>query len=93
MKEKYRNTETDTTGHRMDSGSIIVTLSEASLSNLRADLLAYAAAKKSTQWIMESLAVSLAPYNIRVKRDRPRVSPTTRDRRNSMVPTLRYERM
>jgi len=66
MKEKYRNTETDTTGHRMDSGSIIVTLSEASLSNLRADLLAYAAAKKSTQWIMESLAVSLAPYNIRV---------------------------
>lgn len=66
MKEKYSYIEFDSTGHRVDSGSIIVTLSEASVSNLRADLLAYAAAKKSTQWIMESLAVSLAPYNIRV---------------------------
>ncbi len=66
MKEKYRDVKPDSTGHRNDSGSIIVTLSEASLSNLRADLLAYAAAKKSTQWIMENLAVTLAPYNIRV---------------------------
>lgn len=66
MKEKYRNIKPDKTGHVPDSGSIIVTLSEAVISNLRADLLVYAAAKKASQWIMENLAVSLAPYNIRV---------------------------
>jgi NAD(P)-dependent dehydrogenase (short-subunit alcohol dehydrogenase family) len=66
MREKYRHVTADETGHKSDSGSIIVTLSEAVLSNLRADLLVYAAAKKASQWIMENLAVSLAPYNIRV---------------------------
>ena len=66
MKSKYEAIEANKTGHKSDSGAIVVTLSEAVISNLRSDLLAYAAAKKSTQWIMESLAVSLARYNIRV---------------------------
>lgn len=66
MAPKYSAIPPNETGHKDDSGAIIVTLSEAAISNLRDDLLAYAAAKKATQWIMESLAASLAYKNIRV---------------------------
>jgi gluconate 5-dehydrogenase len=53
-------------GHRHDSGSIIVTLSEASLCPLRDDLIAYAAAKRASLSVMETLAAVLGPKNIRV---------------------------
>ena len=66
MAPKYREIEPDETGHRPDSGAIVVTLSEAAVSNLRDDLLAYAAAKKASEWIMQNLAVSLGKDNIRV---------------------------
>ena len=66
MAPKYESMPSDETGHRQDSGSIIVTLSEAALSPLRDDLLAYAAAKKACHWVMRSLAATLGPKNIRV---------------------------
>ncbi len=66
MAPKYESMPSDETGHRPDSGSIIVTLSEAALSPLRDDLLAYAAAKKACHWVMRSLAATLGPKNIRV---------------------------
>jgi NAD(P)-dependent dehydrogenase (short-subunit alcohol dehydrogenase family) len=53
-------------GHRHDSGAIVVTLSEASLCPLRDDVIAYAAAKRASLSIMESLAAVLGPRNIRV---------------------------
>jgi len=66
MAPRYAAVKPDTTGHRQDSGAIIVTLSEAALCPLRDDLLAYAAAKRATLSIMESLAAILGPNNIRV---------------------------
>jgi 3-oxoacyl-[acyl-carrier protein] reductase len=66
MAPKYESAAADAMGHRHDSGSIIVTLSEAALSPLRDDLLAYAAAKKACHWVMRSLAATLGPKNIRV---------------------------
>jgi NAD(P)-dependent dehydrogenase (short-subunit alcohol dehydrogenase family) len=66
MAPRYGHLQPDSTGHRPDSGAVVVTLSEASLCPLRDDLLAYAAAKKATQWSMQSLAASLGPHNIRV---------------------------
>jgi NAD(P)-dependent dehydrogenase (short-subunit alcohol dehydrogenase family) len=66
MAPKYESIPQDEMGHRHDSGSIVVTLSEAALSPLRDDLLAYAAAKKACHWVMRSLAATLGPKNIRV---------------------------
>jgi NAD(P)-dependent dehydrogenase (short-subunit alcohol dehydrogenase family) len=66
MAPHYAGIEADETGHRPDSGSIVVTLSETSLCPLRDDLLAYAAAKRASLSVMESLAATLGPQNIRV---------------------------
>jgi NAD(P)-dependent dehydrogenase (short-subunit alcohol dehydrogenase family) len=66
MAPKYSAIDADASGHRPDSGSIVVTLSESALNPLRDDLLAYAAAKKATHWILRSLAATLGPMNIRV---------------------------
>lgn len=66
MTPRYEAIEPDEMGHRYDSGAIVVTLSEASLCPLRDDLLAYAAAKRATLALMESLAAILGPRNIRV---------------------------
>jgi NAD(P)-dependent dehydrogenase (short-subunit alcohol dehydrogenase family) len=66
MSPCYRTMEADATGHRSDSGSIIVTLSETVFFPLRDDLIAYAAAKRACLSVMESLAATLGPQNIRV---------------------------
>jgi len=66
MAPKYKMIPQDEMGHRHDSGSIVVTLSEAALNPLRDDLIAYAAAKKACHWVMKSLASTLGPKNIRV---------------------------
>jgi len=66
MAPRYAAIKPDDTGHRADSAAIIVTLSETALCPLRDDLLAYAAAKRACLSIMESLAATLGPQNIRV---------------------------
>ena len=66
MAPRYACLEPDETGHRPDSGAIVVTLSETVLCPLRDDLLAYAAAKQAGLSVMKSLAATLGPQNIRV---------------------------
>lgn len=66
MTPRYEGIEPDDVGHRSDSGAIVVTLSEAALCALRDDLLVYAAAKRATLSVMESLAATLGSKNIRV---------------------------
>lgn len=66
MVPRYESIQPDETGHRPDSGAIVVTLSETSLCPLRDDLLAYAAAKRAALSVMESLTAILGPKNIRV---------------------------
>ena len=66
MAPRYETIEPAENGHRPDSGAIVVTLSEAALNPLRDDLLAYAAAKHASLAVMESLAATLGPQNIRV---------------------------
>jgi NAD(P)-dependent dehydrogenase (short-subunit alcohol dehydrogenase family) len=66
MGRRFAEAPADDLGHRADSGAIVVTLSEAALGPLRDDLLAYAAAKRATLSVMESLAATLGPLNIRV---------------------------
>jgi len=66
MAPRYATVKPDDSGHRPDSGAIVVTLSETSLCPLRDDLLAYAAAKRASLSVMESLAATLGPQNIRV---------------------------
>jgi NAD(P)-dependent dehydrogenase (short-subunit alcohol dehydrogenase family) len=66
MAPRYRGLAPNATGHRPDSGSIVATLSVAALIPLRDDLLAYAAAKRAGLSVMESLAATLGPLNIRV---------------------------
>jgi len=66
MAPRYAAVEPEETGHRPDSGAIVVTLSETALSPLRDDLLAYAAAKLACLSVMRSLAATLGPHNIRV---------------------------
>ena len=66
MAPVYRAVPCDETGHREDSGAILVTLSETVFSPLRDDLVAYAAAKRACLSVMESLAAILGPVNIRV---------------------------
>ena len=85
MAPRYEAVQPDETGHRPDSGAVVVTLSEASLCPLRDDLLAYAAAKKATQCAMESLAASLGPRNIRVNGIAPGFA-------NTAGPQLFYDR-
>lgn len=63
---RYEAIEADEMGHRHDSGAIVVTLSEAALCPLRDDLIAYAAAKRASLSVMETLAAVLGPKNIRV---------------------------
>ncbi len=66
MAPLFENVRPDESGHRPDSGSIVVTLSETSLCPLRDDLLAYAAAKRACLSVMETLSAVLGPKNIRV---------------------------
>lgn len=66
MAPRYEAIAVDERGHRPDSGAIVVTLSEAALCPLRDDLLAYAAAKRASLSVLESLAATLGPKNIRV---------------------------
>jgi 3-oxoacyl-[acyl-carrier protein] reductase len=66
MGPKYSAVQPDDSGHRPDSGAIVVTLSESALNPLRDDLLAYSAAKKASHWILRSMAATLGPLNIRV---------------------------
>lgn len=66
MREKYESIEYNDAGHPTDTGSIVVTLSEAALHPLRDDLLAYSAAKTACLGILRSLAATLGPLNIRV---------------------------
>jgi 3-oxoacyl-[acyl-carrier protein] reductase len=80
MAPRYDKVPPDANGHRADSGAVVVTLSEAALCPLRDDLLAYAAAKKATEWCMKSLAALLAPRNIRVNGIAPGFANTARPR-------------
>jgi NAD(P)-dependent dehydrogenase (short-subunit alcohol dehydrogenase family) len=66
MAPRYAPVQPDDTGHRPDSGAIVVTLSETALCPLRDDLLAYAAAKQACLSVLRSLAATLGPQNIRV---------------------------
>jgi NAD(P)-dependent dehydrogenase (short-subunit alcohol dehydrogenase family) len=66
MAPRYRDLPADANGHRPDSGAIVANLSIAALIPLRDDLLAYAAAKRAGLSVMESLAATLGPQNIRV---------------------------
>jgi NAD(P)-dependent dehydrogenase (short-subunit alcohol dehydrogenase family) len=66
MAPRFRDLPADATGHRPDSGAIVATLSIAAVIPLRDDLLAYAAAKRGALSVMESLAATLGPENIRV---------------------------
>jgi NAD(P)-dependent dehydrogenase (short-subunit alcohol dehydrogenase family) len=66
MAPVYGAIQADETGHRPDSGAIVATLSLAAVIPLRDDLLAYSAAKRAGVSIVESLAATLGPYNIRV---------------------------
>jgi NAD(P)-dependent dehydrogenase (short-subunit alcohol dehydrogenase family) len=68
------------TEHRPDSGAIVVTLSETSLCPLRDDMLAYGAAKRACLAIMQSLAATLGPQNIRVNGIAPGFANTARPR-------------
>ena len=85
MVPKYSAIAADESGHRPDSGAIVVNLSEAVLSPLRDDLLAYAAAKKASHWILRSLAATLGPQNIRVNGVAPGFA-------NTMGPRQFYDR-
>jgi NAD(P)-dependent dehydrogenase (short-subunit alcohol dehydrogenase family) len=66
MAPRYRDLPMNECGHRSDSGAIVATLSIAAVIPLRDDLLAYAAAKRGALSVMESLAATLGPENIRV---------------------------
>ena len=73
MAPVYENIEPDEWGHRPDSGSIVVTLSEAALNPLRDDLLAYSAAKWANWAVMRSLAATLGPKEHSCERHRARI--------------------
>ena len=67
MRKKYEKTPFDEkTGHRNNSGSIVVTLSEAMFCPLRDDLLAYSSAKGAAYSALRTLAAVLGQYNVRV---------------------------
>jgi NAD(P)-dependent dehydrogenase (short-subunit alcohol dehydrogenase family) len=81
MAPRYRNLPVSETGHPPDSGAIVATLSVASVIPLRDDLLAYAAAKRAAQSVMESLAATLGPLNIRVNAIAPGFANTAGPRK------------
>lgn len=81
MAPRYRDLAPNAAGHRPDSGSIIATLSIAALIPLRDDLLAYAAAKRAGLSVMESLAATLGPQNIRVNAIAPGFANTAGPRK------------
>jgi NAD(P)-dependent dehydrogenase (short-subunit alcohol dehydrogenase family) len=81
MAPRYQTVATDDTGHRVDSGSIVVTLSEAAFFPVRDDLLAYAAAKRACLSVMESLTAVLGPMNIRVNGIAPGFANTAAPKR------------
>jgi NAD(P)-dependent dehydrogenase (short-subunit alcohol dehydrogenase family) len=81
MAPVYRAVPSDETGHRDDSGAILVTLSETVFSPLRDDLVAYAAAKRACLSVMESLAALLGPANIRVNGIAPGFANTAAPRK------------
>jgi NAD(P)-dependent dehydrogenase (short-subunit alcohol dehydrogenase family) len=66
MAPRYRDLPVGESGHRPASGAIVANLSIAAVIPLRDDLLAYAAAKRAALSVMESLAATLGPENIRV---------------------------
>lgn len=66
MQDRYGKVPENEYGHPADTGSIVVTLSEAALCPLRDDLLAYGAAKQACVYVMRNLAATLGKYNIRV---------------------------
>jgi 3-oxoacyl-[acyl-carrier protein] reductase len=81
MAPVYSGLAADGTGHRPDSGAIVVTLSEAAIAPLRDDLFAYAAAKRAGLSMMQSLAATLGPYNIRVNGIAPGFADTAGPRK------------
>jgi NAD(P)-dependent dehydrogenase (short-subunit alcohol dehydrogenase family) len=81
MAPRYRDLPIDATGHRADSGAILATLSVAALVPLRDDLLAYAAAKRGALSVVESLAATLGPANIRVNAIAPGFANTVGPRK------------
>ena len=85
MASQYESVESDDTGHRIDSGAIVVTLSETAFFPVRDDLIAYAAAKRACISVMESLAAVLGPLNIRVNGIIPGYA-------NTAVPKKFYDR-
>lgn len=92
MGPKYSAVQPDESGHRPDSGAIVVTLSESALNPLRDDLLAYSAAKKASQWILCSLAATLGPLNIRVNGIAPGFADTKGPRQfYSRYPEIRSD--
>jgi NAD(P)-dependent dehydrogenase (short-subunit alcohol dehydrogenase family) len=92
MAPRYAALEPDETGHRPDSGSIVVTLSETVLCPLRDDLLAYAAAKQAGLSVMKSLAATLGPQNIRVNGIAPGFANTAGPRQfYSRFPQIRAD--
>jgi NAD(P)-dependent dehydrogenase (short-subunit alcohol dehydrogenase family) len=90
MAPRYKDIKPDETGHRPDSGAIVVTLSESVFCPLRDDLVAYAAAKTAARSVMESLTAILGPYNIRVNGIAPGFANTEAPRRfYSQYPQIR----
>ena len=81
MAPVYREIKPDRNGHRPDSGAIVATLSIAALVSLRDDLLAYSAAKRAGLSVVESLAATLGPDNIRVNAIAPGFSNTAGPRK------------
>jgi NAD(P)-dependent dehydrogenase (short-subunit alcohol dehydrogenase family) len=92
MAPRYANLAPDDTGHRADSGAMVVTLSETVLCPLRDDLLAYAAAKQAALSVMKSLAATLGPQNIRVNGIAPGFANTAGPRKfYSRFPQIRAD--
>ena len=92
MAPRYSDIQPNETGHRQDSGAIVVTLSESVLCPLRDDLLAYAAAKTAALSVMKSLAAILGPYNIRVNGIAPGFANTEAPRKfYSRFPQIRED--
>jgi len=92
MAPRYKDVKPDETGHKPDSGAIVVTLSESVYCPLRDDLVAYAAAKTATRSVMESLTAILGPYNIRVNGIAPGFANTEAPRRfYSQYPNIRED--
>ncbi|TFG60287.1 MAG: SDR family oxidoreductase [Spirochaetales bacterium] len=66
MSKRYGSVGVNEAGHPRETGSIVVTLSEAALCPLRDDLLAYASAKLACVSVLRTLSATFGPLNIRV---------------------------